>query len=200
MIHVLYKNYNDKIFHWWDSEDLNKIEVYPSEDETELILSEMPEHDIDVYDIIDGKMVMNDIKLQSFMNDNKEYIKPKELIVEEAKNRIDKFAGEARSEFVTTVPAQQFVYSLKVDEAKKYTNNESDKSIELYPLLSAESNALGAKIEDIAKKILNKYNETLVIFAYIEGIRIKAKTQLKDMEAKDIEMHLEETDRLLKEI
>jgi len=95
---------------------------------------------------------------------------------------IDQKAGEVRSSHVTQSPLQQQVYDAKIVEAKAYISagypTTSAKKSQ-YPLIQQEALALGTTMTVTADTIVATYLGWMVIAGKIEGIRIKAKADIK---------------------
>lgn len=94
------------------------------------------------------------------------------------KRQVDQEAERARLKYVTAGSTQTGVYVLKEQEAMAYVA-DSDPDPSLYPLLQASvGTSDGETLDQVAQTILNMAAMWRVIAAQIEGLRLKAKTEI----------------------
>jgi len=94
-----------------------------------------------------------------------------------AQRAIDAAAGEARLRFITSVPGQEAVYLLKLQEAQAYlAAHAGDPDADVPPHIAAEATATGQTAVDVATMVVglaSYWNGT--ISPAIEGARMGGK-------------------------
>lgn len=96
-----------------------------------------------------------------------------------AQAQIDRSASETRNKFVSVNQGQDWIYQIKVEQAKVFQDANYQGTAPAY--ITAEATALGQTTQQVTDNILNNYNEWVNnIGPAIEAIRIKAKSDTRN--------------------
>lgn len=92
---------------------------------------------------------------------------------------IEQFVSDKRKEYITIIPGQEMVYMTKVEEARRYLLTKEGE----FPLLQSESDSIEMPIEELAKKVVEKWLLWQKACASIEAIRASSKLSIKSAES-----------------
>lgn len=87
--------------------------------------------------------------------------------------KIDREAGEFRSQFITAIPGQETTYRLKEDEARAWVEGESDPAD--FPYLREEAAAKGVMVASLAAFVLTVAGQWRALNPKIEAARTASK-------------------------
>jgi hypothetical protein len=93
----------------------------------------------------------------------------------QAKDAIDQAAGRARARYITVAPGQEATYQAKAIEADAYVAAGRPADTAPYPILTAEAQARGVSVSQIADLVRTTRDQWAQLAAAIEGIRIGGK-------------------------
>lgn len=93
----------------------------------------------------------------------------------EARDCIDSAAGRARARYVTVAPGQEATYQAKQAEADAYVAAGGPSDTSGYPILTAEAQARGITVAELADLVRGLRDQWLQAAASIEAIRIGGK-------------------------
>jgi len=102
-------------------------------------------------------------------------------LISNAKLSIDKKAEEVRASHVTAGLLQQTIYNAKLAEAKAYIAASYPSTAtkkKSFPLIQQESLLTKNSMKLTADTIVSTYNSWMITAGKIEGIRLKAKTDI----------------------
>ena len=92
-----------------------------------------------------------------------------------AQDAIDQAAGRARARYITVAPGQEATYQAKAAEADAYVVAGRPADTTPYPILTAEAQARGISVSDMADMVRTMRDQWTQLAAAIEGIRIGGK-------------------------
>lgn len=95
--------------------------------------------------------------------------------------RIDAEVGEFRCKFITNIPGQEMTYLRKESEARDFIAEGAGP----WPVLSAQHDATGEPIADIAAAVVAQADAWLVLGAKIEAARMAAKQAVAAAETRE---------------
>lgn len=93
----------------------------------------------------------------------------------EAKERIDAAAGRARARYITVAPGQEATYQAKQAEADSYAAAGRPADTSAYPILTAEAQARGITVSELADIVRALRDQWAHVAAGIEAARIAGK-------------------------
>ena len=97
-----------------------------------------------------------------------------------AKRTIDRYAGNIRGKFVTTVPGQEMTYQEKAEQAADYVAASYPADTSNFPFIQAEIDATSKTKEQAADDILSQRATWITIGAAIEQHRLSGKKQVDE--------------------
>jgi hypothetical protein len=93
----------------------------------------------------------------------------------QAKDVIDQAAGRARARYITVAPGQEATYQAKATEADSYVAAERPVDTTPYPILTAEAQARGISVSDMADLVRTTRDQWIQLAAIIEALRVGGK-------------------------
>ncbi|NJL70229.1 MAG: hypothetical protein HC888_00850 [Candidatus Competibacteraceae bacterium] len=95
--------------------------------------------------------------------------------------KVDTAAGEARLQYITSIPAQDATYTAKLGDAKLFVaNGMPEEYIDSYPWLKGEMETYDLTASEACNNILAMAHMWETVGVQIEKIRLKAKKAIRE--------------------
>jgi hypothetical protein len=93
----------------------------------------------------------------------------------QAQDAIDQAAGRARAKYITAAPGQEATYQAKAAEADAFVAAGRPADTTPYPILTAEAQARGVSVSDVADLVRTTRDQWIQLAAVIEALRVGGK-------------------------
>lgn len=114
------------------------------------------------------------------------------------KNQINTLIGEARSQYITTLPGQDLIYNAKEKEGIDYLNPDQTPTLSDFPFISAEIGTTGQTAQEVAQVYLNLSHTWRTVAAQLEQIRLGYISQVNTAaDTAEVILALEDCDAML---
>lgn len=103
-------------------------------------------------------------------------VRPIHILRASAQKKVDKYAGAARSRYITDAPGQESIYILKDQQARAFAAAGYTGTVPV--LVQADADALGITVQSAADAIIAQADAWIIIAAEIEAARRRGKAAI----------------------